>query len=74
MSESTTNNTCSCQALQQMRRDQTLFRHTETGLGWLIAQVNDGTGIGDDAAVPHIAYNTIRFCPFYGGEISWNNW
>ena len=73
MAEST-NNTCSCQSLQQMRRDQTLFQHTETGFGWLIAQVNDGTGIKDDTEVPHIAYNTIRFCPFCGGEISWNNW
>jgi hypothetical protein len=71
MSESA-NNICSCEALQQMRSDKTLYYQTDSKLGWLIAQVNDGTGINDDAK--HREYTTIKFCPFCGGEISWNNW
>jgi hypothetical protein len=71
MSEST-NNICSCQPLQQMKRDNTLLHRLDTNLGWLKAGINDGTAELDN--IPCIEYTTIKFCPFCGGEISWTNW
>jgi hypothetical protein len=67
------NNICSCQDLQQMRGDRTLIQRTNTGQGWLLAGVNNGTATNGAANQPteFREYTTIRFCPFCGGEILW---
>ena len=59
-----------------MRENRTLIQRTNTGLGWLLAGVNNGNAIDRAATMPteFREYNTIRFCPFCGGEISWNKW
>ena len=67
-----TNNLCACQGLQQMISDHTLYYRTNSEIGWLISQVNEGTGINNKPK--HKDYSDTKICPFCDREISRDNW
>ena len=65
---SSTNNKWSCQSLLHIRSGQTFYYRTVLKQCWMIAKLNDETGIKRNAE--HIEYTAIKFLPFCDEEIS----